>query len=83
MKFFGPDGREVPEAPTPPGIPADPVEGLMQANARRGSVPDEWTATPLWHGESLDYGLAIDMLRGDDPLGSANPPETTSSPKVS
>jgi hypothetical protein len=26
------------------------------------------TTTPHWHGERLDLGWAIDVLRGDEPL---------------
>jgi hypothetical protein len=31
-------------------------------HAEAGIEPDAWTTTPDWHGEPLDYGLAIDML---------------------
>jgi len=61
--FFRPDGREIGEVPKPPTLPSDPVGGLVHGNAARGEAPDEWTATPLWHGEPMDYSLAIDMLR--------------------
>jgi hypothetical protein len=42
----------------------DPVNALGKRHAEQGITPDEWTATPDWHGESLDYGLAIDMFLG-------------------
>jgi hypothetical protein len=63
LRFFGPSGQEIPEFPTPPPAPTDPAGTLTEANAARGVEPDDWTATPLWQGESLDYGLSIDMFR--------------------
>jgi hypothetical protein len=62
LKFFSPDGLEIPEIPMPPPVPADPLGSLAEENAARGTDPDPWTATPLWNGEALDYGLAIDMF---------------------
>jgi hypothetical protein len=38
------------------------VGSLVEGNRSRGTTPDSWTATPDWHGEPLDLGLAIDML---------------------
>ena len=72
VRFVCPDGRVIWPVPETPHLPADPVHELMGENADRGMVPDEWTATPLWNGDSLDYGLAIDMLRGlkDAPVGT-------------
>jgi len=70
VQFVRPAGRVIPEVPEPPKVPADPLGELVQANETRGAAPEEWTATPLWNVGSLDYGLAIDMLRGGGP-----PPE--------
>ena len=61
--FYRPDGRRLPEVPPSPAVPHQPATALEQANHRLGVDPDAWTATPDWHGESLDLGLAIDMLR--------------------
>jgi 5-methylcytosine-specific restriction endonuclease McrA len=63
VRFFRPDGREIPQAPLPPPLPAEPAAELVRAHSDRGITPDAWTPTPLWNGEALDYGLAIDMLR--------------------
>jgi len=63
VRFFRPDGRAIPVVPEPPRLPAEPTIDLVRAHRERGIVPHRWTATPLWNGESLDYGLAIDMLR--------------------
>ena len=64
MRFVRPDGRVIRQVPETPHLPADPLQALTRENAGRGMVPDKWTATPLWNGDSLDYGLAIDMFRG-------------------
>ncbi|MFC1661215.1 hypothetical protein ACFL3S_07145, partial [Gemmatimonadota bacterium] len=48
---------------------------LVETHRTRGIEPDAWTATPLWHGEALDYGLALDMLR--PPLARAGQEEQT------
>ena len=63
VRFFRPDGRVIPEVPEPPQLPAEPTTELVRAHRERGIIPHRWTATPLWNGEILDYGLAIDMLR--------------------
>ena len=61
--FHRPDGRRLPNVPPSPAVPREPVAALGAANHRLGIDPDAWTATPDWLGESLDLGLAIDMLR--------------------
>ncbi len=63
VRFFRPDGRAIPVVPEPPRLPAEPTTDLERAHKERGIIPHRWTATPLWNGEILDYGLAIDMLR--------------------
>ncbi len=63
VRFFHPDGRAIPVVPDPPHLPAEPTRELVRAQKKRGITPHRWTATPLWNGETLDYGLAIDMLR--------------------
>ncbi len=64
LRFFRPDGEPIPAVPEPPALPADPPADLVRRHRRRGIDPGAWTATPLWQGETLDLGLAIDMLRG-------------------
>jgi hypothetical protein len=62
-RFYRPDGRPIPAVPEPPILPPEPMAALMRTNQEHGIEPDEWTATPLWHGETFDYSLALDMLR--------------------
>lgn len=64
FRFIDPDGRTIPDVPAAPPVPADPVEAMMGEHAEAGIEPNEWTPTPQWHGEALDYSLAIDMFRG-------------------
>ena len=65
IRFFRPDGRPIPVVPEPPLVPADPAEELGREHRAKGIVPDAWTATPLWHGEVFDLGMAVEALRGD------------------
>ena len=62
-RFYRPDGRPIPAVPEPAVVPPEPVAALMRTNEEHGIEPDEWTATPLWLGETFDYSLALDMLR--------------------
>jgi hypothetical protein len=61
--FRRPDGRMVRPAPEPPRLPHDPATALTDRNRAEGIFPDPWTPTPDWHGERLDLGLALDVLR--------------------
>ena len=66
IHFRWPDGRAFPDAPQVPLAPMlreDPVRALEREHERMGLDIDPWTATPLWNGESLDLGLAIEMFR--------------------
>ena len=65
FRFYDPRGREVREVPQSPVLPPDPAGALVRNHTEAGIVPGGWTATPDWHGEPLDYHLAIDMLWGD------------------
>ena len=69
VRFFHPDGRAIPVVPKPPHLPAEPTTEFLRAQRKRGINPHRWTATPLWNGETLDYGLAIDMLRSLEATG--------------
>jgi len=62
-RFYRPDGRQIPVVPEPPLIPWDAVPLLVRNHEELGIEPDDWTATPLWHGETFDCSLALDMLR--------------------
>lgn len=63
LRFYRPDGRLVPDVPAAPPLPKDPVASLKKEHRALGIEPDAWTATPDWHGEPLDLGLAIYALR--------------------
>ena len=60
--FRRPDGKVVPEVPRSPQVPADPVGVLRASNQAEGLTLHMRTATPLWLGERLDVGYAIDVL---------------------
>ncbi len=62
VKFLGPDGRPLPEAPPAPewtGPPLAPVTARLQ---HEGISIDPDTATPDWRGERLDLDWAIHVL---------------------
>ena len=60
--FRRPDGELVPEVPRSSQVPADPVGVLRASNKAEGLALHMRTATPLWQGERLDVGYAIDVL---------------------
>ena len=62
LRFRRPDGRPLPEVPPLPKVPADPVKVLRKQNHAHGLVLHSCTAMPLWLGEHLDVGYAIDVL---------------------
>jgi hypothetical protein len=62
LRFRGPDGSELLPVPQAPSLSDHPTKTLVEMNRSRGITPDSWTATPDWHGEPLDLGLAIDTL---------------------
>jgi 5-methylcytosine-specific restriction endonuclease McrA len=62
LAFRRPDGRLLPEVPAAVAVPPDPVEAIREANRARGLTLDARTALPVWHGEGLDVGWAIDVL---------------------
>lgn len=71
LSFRRPDGRELPEVPAPPLIPADPVGALRAGHAAQSIPIDAQTTRPNWLGEPLDLGWAIDVLH---PLARRAPP---------
>ena len=62
LRFRRPDGRVVPDVPSPPPAPPDPVSDVRAQNDAAGIVVNARTATPGWWGERLDVGYAIDVL---------------------
>ena len=62
LQFRRPDGRVLPEAPPPTITPADPVRALQKRHAADGLHLHARTTCPIWLGERLDVGWAIDVL---------------------
>ena len=62
LRFRRPDGRPLPQVPPPAAVPADPVEALRTCHDTQGLQLNGRTACPLWLGEPLDVGWAIDVL---------------------
>ena len=62
LRFRRPDGRPLPDVPSPPQVADDPVHVLRARHEAEGLVLHAHTATPGWLGEPLDVGWAIDVL---------------------
>jgi hypothetical protein len=62
LQFRRPDGRPLPEVPSPAAVPADPVQTLRAQHQAQGLRIHPQTARPSWTGERLDLGWAIDVL---------------------
>ena len=72
LQFRRPNGRLLPEVPSPATVPADPVGALETEHVAQGLRLHARTGCPGWLGERLDVGWAIDVLH---PLaaGAATP----------
>jgi len=62
LRFRRPDGRPLPEVPSPPKLAYDPVHVLRARHEAQGLRLHARTAIPCWLGERLDVGWAIDVL---------------------
>jgi hypothetical protein len=62
LHFTAPTGWPVPDVPTPPVVPQDPIGPLFRANRASGVSIDAQTSTPYWFGDRLDLGWAISVL---------------------
>jgi 5-methylcytosine-specific restriction endonuclease McrA len=62
LRFSTPHGWPIPDVPSPPAVPADPVADLRALNEAQGLALTARTALPSWRGEPLDLGWAIDVL---------------------
>src|SRR5882724_464083 len=62
LRFWRPDGRPLPEVPSPPKVVCDPVHALRAPHEAQGLRLHARTAWPGWLGERLDVGWAIDVL---------------------
>jgi hypothetical protein len=62
FQFRRPDGRPLPDVPAPAPVPSDPVASLQAENTGHGLAITARTSCPLWLGERLDLGWALDVL---------------------
>jgi hypothetical protein len=62
FQFRQPDGRPLPDVPPPAPVPPDPVASLQAENVGHGLAITARTSCPLWLGERLDLGWALDVL---------------------
>jgi 5-methylcytosine-specific restriction endonuclease McrA len=67
LRFRRPDGRLLPDVPSPAEVRGDPVAALRTRHQTQGLALHANTATPGWLGERLDVVWAIDVLH---PLAS-------------
>jgi hypothetical protein len=63
LRFHRPNGEFLPDAPYPPRLGGDPVAALRARHAEAGLHITARTGLPLWLGERLDLGWALDVLR--------------------
>jgi hypothetical protein len=62
LRFAHPTGRVLPDVPPPPALPADPAAAIRARHEASGLCLHARTALPLWSGERLNVGYAIDVL---------------------
>ena len=62
LQFRRPDGRVIPDVPAPPHVGPDPPRMIRAQNEAAGLSLHARTAMPLWLGERLNLGYAIDVL---------------------
>jgi 5-methylcytosine-specific restriction endonuclease McrA len=74
LQFRRPDGRPLPDVPSPAAVPADPMRALRAQHDAQGLRLHARTACPGWLGECLDVGWAIDVLH---PLATRGPQDAS------
>ena len=62
LRFFRPQGWEIPFVPPPPRLFRDPLEELSTLLDEEGVSIDSKTGFPRWDGGRLDLALAIDGM---------------------
>jgi 5-methylcytosine-specific restriction endonuclease McrA len=62
LHFRRPDGRPLPDVPSPAAVPDDPVHDLRARHEAQGLGIHPRTACPSWQGERFDVVWAIDVL---------------------
>ncbi|HVT15709.1 MAG TPA: DUF222 domain-containing protein [Thermoanaerobaculia bacterium] len=65
-RFYRPNGRPLPEAPTLSGAAPEPVTALVARLASHGVAVDTDATLPTWWGGPVDYNWEIDWLRSRD-----------------
>jgi len=62
LTFVRPDGSELPEVPSRPAVPSDPMKALMDRNRQEGVRIDAETTRTGWFGEGLDLVSAVEAI---------------------
>jgi hypothetical protein len=62
LQFRRPNGWIIPEVPRSADLPADPVAVIRGRHEETGVALHARSTMPLWQGERLDVGYAIDVL---------------------
>ena len=62
LQFRRPDGRPLPQVPSSPEVPDDPVQVLRRRHEADGLVLNGRTGMSGWLGEHLNVADAIDVL---------------------
>jgi uncharacterized protein DUF222/HNH endonuclease len=62
LRFLRPDGRLLPDVPPPAAVPCDPVKTLHAQHEGQGLSLHSRTLRPVWLGERINVGWAIDVL---------------------
>jgi 5-methylcytosine-specific restriction endonuclease McrA len=63
LRFRRPDGRELPDVPSPLQLRGDAAKVLRARNEAEGLAAHAHTATPGWLGVRLDVGYATSCIR--------------------
>ena len=63
LRFFRPQGWEIPQLPPPPPLPEDPLAELTALLETEHVTIDPKAGLPLWEGERLDLNWAVQGYR--------------------
>jgi hypothetical protein len=62
LRFFRPQGWEIPTVPPPPPLVEDPLADLSSLLDEEGVSINAGTGFPTWEGGPVDYGWAIEGM---------------------
>jgi len=62
LRFFRPQGWEIPTVPPPPPLVEDPLAELSNLLDGEEISIDAGTGFPTWEGGPVDYGWAIERM---------------------